>query len=139
VTGEKGRQPFSHPAGILHLQQVRRVGQDEGLDVGQPRQQQCLSLLPDAIQLLTLRSYHREDRLGDAPRVLPCERPPLQGGQFLAEEGVRVGHVLVEGTRQGLIQHRPVAWPAGPLQEGIDGSSLVARAVQLDGGRHEGS
>ena len=91
------------------------------------------------IQLLTLRPYDRKDRLGDATRVLPRERPLLQGGQFLAEEGVRVGHVLVEGTRQGLIQHGTVARPADPPQEGIDGPSLVARTVELDGGPNEGS
>lgn len=66
----------------------------KGLDVGQPREQEFLSLLPDAIHLLTLRSYYRENRLSDVLCVLPGERSLLQGGEFLAEEGVRVSHVL---------------------------------------------
>src|SRR5262245_23294739 len=96
VTSKKGRQTLRHAAGMLHLQQVRRGGKDEGLDVGQPREQQFLSLPPDGIQLLTPRPYDSKDRLGDATRVLPRERPLLQGGQFLTEEGVRVSHVLIE-------------------------------------------
>ena len=139
MTGEEGRQPLSHATGILHLQQVRRVGKDEGRDIGQPREQQFLSLPPDAVQLLTLRPDDRQDRLGDAPRVLPCERSLLQGRQFLAEEGVCVGHVLIEGARQGLIQHRAVARPAHAPQEGIDSPSLIAHAVQLYGGPNKGS
>ena len=31
-------------SGILHLQQVRRVGKDKGLDVGQPKEALFLSL-----------------------------------------------------------------------------------------------
>jgi hypothetical protein len=73
VTGEKGCEVFGHASGILHLQQVRRVGQDEVFDVGQPRQQKLLSLGPDATQLLTLRPNNRKDRLDDATRILPAK------------------------------------------------------------------
>ena len=65
MTGEESNQTLGHPAGILHLQQVGRGGKDEGLDAGQPREQQFLSLLPDAIQLLTLCPDDRKDRLFD--------------------------------------------------------------------------
>jgi hypothetical protein len=75
---------------------------DEGLNVGQPREQQFLSLHPNAIQLLTLRPDDRKGRLGDSTRVLPRQRLLLQGGQLLAEEGVGVGDLMVEGARQGL-------------------------------------
>ena len=99
MTGEEGRQPLGHAAGILHLQQVPGIGKDEGLGVGEPREQQFLSLSPDAIQFLTPRPDDGKDWLDDATRVVPGERPLLEGGQFLAEERVRIGHVLVEGSR----------------------------------------
>src|SRR5215207_8417670 len=57
----------------------------------------------------------------------------------MAEEGIRVSHGLLEGTRDCLLQHGTVVWPADRLHPGIDGPGLVARAVTLESGLGDGS
>jgi hypothetical protein len=92
--------------------------------LGNQGEEQFVSLAPDRIQLLALGPHDREDRLGDAARMLARERPLLQGRQLLAEERVRVGHVLVEGPWEDAIEHGTVARSAGPPQKGIDRPGL---------------
>src|SRR5581483_5051673 len=74
MAAKKSRETCRHSLRILHLQQVRRLGQDEGLDIGQPREQQFLPLAPNITQLQTPGPDHREGRLDDATRVLLGER-----------------------------------------------------------------
>jgi hypothetical protein len=67
VTREESSQSLRHAAGILHVQQVRRIGKDERLDVREPCEQEFPSFAED---LTAERSQDREHRLGDAPRLV---------------------------------------------------------------------
>src|SRR5262245_11482471 len=75
MTSEECRQASRHRAWILHVQQVRRVGEDESLDIRQPGEQKFLSLTEEWRDLSTLSSQDGEDWVFDADRILPRKRP----------------------------------------------------------------
>ena len=75
------------------MEQVRRGGKLEGLDVRQPGEQEVASLAEGGDAVFP---GDDERRLGDAGRFVVAERPLCDRGQFLAEERVGVGYGLVE-------------------------------------------
>lgn len=78
---EEGSQGFCHAAGIVHVQQVRCLGQFEGLGVWQPGEQQFPSLAEDRMGSVP---EDNEGRVGDAARIFVREFPLLHRGQFVA-------------------------------------------------------
>jgi hypothetical protein len=125
------------PRGFSICNRWLASGSTSDSTLGQPVEQQLVSLAPDRVERQTSRAHNGQHRPYDAPGVLPPERPLVQGRQFLLEECVRVGHVLVERARKNSIQYRPIARPADASQERIDRPNLVACAVELDGGADE--
>ena len=129
MPSEEGRECLGQTAWILHLEQVSRLGELEGLDVRQPREQEVASLAEDGVAVL---AEDGERGLGDASRFLAPERPLHHRGQFLAEERVRVRHGLVEGTGERLLEHGAVVGPADAAHPRVDGARLVAHRVALE-------
>src|SRR5437762_13012360 len=129
MTEKEGCESLRHATRIIHLQQVRCVGENEGLDVWQPAEQQLLSLIPDRGHLLALRSDNSQDRLGNATRIFPIKGPMLHGWQLLAEKCMRVGHELVEGARERLNEYGAVAAPAGNSKEIVEEISFIISSV----------
>src|SRR2546422_10604503 len=72
MTSKEASQPLSHAAGILNLQQVRCVRNNERFDIGEPLQQQFVSLAPNRIELQTPRPYGGQHRLNDTTGVVPA-------------------------------------------------------------------
>src|SRR5262249_31639210 len=67
------------------------------------------------------------------------ERPLLQCGQLLSEQGVRVRRRLVEATWHSLLECLPVVRPEDAREERVDGTRFVAGAVALDRRLDEGA
>jgi hypothetical protein len=61
----------------------------------------------------------------------------LLGRHVKAKERIRIGDVLIEGTRKYSIQYGSVAMSTGPLEKGVNRPSFVPRTVELEGGPDE--
>ena len=108
------------------MEQVRRAGQIEGLDVRKPREQKLPSLRERRSGELP---EDRESGLRDPSRILPRERPLLQRRKLLAEERVSVFDGLLEGTGERLIQRAAVVRSEDALEEGVERTGFVAAAI----------
>ena len=95
---EEPPQPLGHALRILDLQQMRGPGKHERLYVRKPVEQQLVALPPDRIELQAPLAHYGEHRLNDPPGVCLLERPLPQGRQFLLEERLRIGDMLLERT-----------------------------------------
>ena len=101
MPGQEGRQPLRHAARVLQVQQVSRLGQIEGLGLGEPREQQLVTLAKAGVAVSPENGQHR---LANAARLVGPKRPLPQRWKLLTEERVgvrtglfdRVGHCLLE-------------------------------------------
>ena len=93
MTGEEGRQTLSHAAGILYPGRCVASARTKGSTLGNHESSSsCRSPQMGSSSDSPPRQQGPAGRCNASSRVNDHRR------QFLAEEGVRVGHVLVEGT-----------------------------------------
>ena len=70
-----------------------------------------------------------ENRLLHEARLAGSKGPLSQGGKLMAEERIRVGQRLLDGTGYRLLQDGTAIRTAGPSKERIDGLARIACPV----------
>ena len=126
VSSKERGEGLGHPESVLQVKQVGRAGKLEGLDVREPGEKQLASLVERRSAVLAEDGQHG---LREAARILPRERPLLQGRQLLAEERVRVGDGLLEDAREPKVERAAVVRPEHAAEERVDCTLLVACAI----------